>query len=91
MSVYWCLGAFVSCFETLSLNLFINIQYNTASVLGILELYAISMQCVRAVIGNMVCINNVVAFSEAIGTSGKEEKLIKSNAISMAIYALLTS
>ncbi len=85
------LGAFVSGSATVSMNLFTNLQYDTASVLGIPVVYAVSMQCVGAAIGNMVCINNAVAASATIGTSGKEGKLIKINAIPMAIYALLTA
>lgn len=85
------LGAFVSGSATVSMNLFTNLQYDTASVLGISVVYAVSMQCVGAAIGDMVCINNAVAASATIGTSGKEGKLIKINAIPMAIYALLTA
>ena len=50
----------------------------------------VSMQCVGAAIGNMVCINNAVAASATIGTSGREGKLIKMNAIPMVIYSLGT-
>jgi len=84
------LGAFVSGSATVSMNLFSNLQYNTATVLGLPTVYVLSMQCVGAAVGNMVCINNAVAASATIGVSGREGKLIKTNAIPMVIYTLIT-
>ncbi len=85
------LGAFVSGSATVSMNLFTNLQYNTALVLELPAVYAISMQCVGGAVGNMVCINNAVAASATIGITGKEGKLIKTNAIPMVIYTLCTA
>ncbi len=85
------LGAFVSGSATVSMNLFSNLQFNTATVLDLPTVFVISMQCVGAAIGNMVCINNAVAASATIGTTGKEGKLIKLNAIPMLIYSLGTA
>ncbi|MEE0946668.1 MAG: L-lactate permease [Acutalibacteraceae bacterium] len=84
------LGAFVSGSATVSMNLFTNLQYNTALVLDLPAVYIISMQCVGAAVGNMVCINNAVAASATIGITGKEGKLIKTNIIPMLIYAVVT-
>ncbi len=84
------LGAFVSGSATVSMNLFSNLQYNTATVLELPTVYILSMQCVGGAIGNMVCINNAVAASATIGVTGREGKLIKINAIPMVIYALIT-
>ncbi len=85
------LGAFVSGSATVSMNLFSNLQFNTATVLDLPTVFVISMQCVGAAVGNMVCINNAVAASATIGTTGKEGKLIKINAIPMLIYSLGTA
>lgn len=84
------LGAFVSGSATVSMNLFTNLQFNTANVLDLPAVMIVSMQCVGAAIGNMVCINNSVAASATIGTTGREGKLIKLNAIPMVIYSLGT-
>ena len=84
------LGAFVSGSATVSMNLFSNLQYNAATMLGLPTVYVLSMQCVGGAIGNMVCINNAVAASATIGVAGKEGKLIKTNVIPMVIYALIT-
>ena len=85
------LGAFVSGSATISMNLFSNLQYDTAYALGLPTVFIMAMQCVGAAIGNMVCINNAVAASATIGTVGKEGKLIKINAIPMLIYSLVTA
>ncbi len=84
------LGAFVSGSATVSMNLFSNLQYNTAAVLNLPPVFILSMQCVGAAVGNMVCINNAVAASATIGTTGREGKLIKTNVIPMLIYTLIT-
>ncbi len=85
------LGAFVSGSATVSMNLFTNLQYDTALVLELPAVYIIAMQCVGGAVGNMVCINNAVAASATIGIMGKEGKLIKINAIPMVIYTLITA
>ena len=84
------LGAFVSGSATVSMNLFTNLQFNTATVLDIPTVFIVSMQCVGGAVGNMGCINNAVAASATIGTTGREGKLIKINAIPMVIYTLVT-
>ncbi len=84
------LGAFVSGSATVSMNLFSNLQYNTATVLELPTVFILAMQCVGAAVGNMVCINNAVAASATIGVTGREGKLIKINAIPMVIYTLIT-
>lgn len=84
------LGSFVSGSATVSMNLFTNLQYNTASVLDLPTVFVVSMQCVGGAVGDMVCINNAVAASATIGTIGREGKLIKTNAIPMVIYTLVT-
>ena len=84
------LGAFVSGSATVSMTLFANLQFDTATALDLPAVLIVSMQCVGGAIGNMVCINNAVAASATIGTSGREGKLIKMNAIPMVIYSLGT-
>lgn len=84
------LGAFVSGSATVSMTLFVNLQFDTATALDLPAVLIVSMQCVGAAIGNMVCINNAVAASATIGTSGREGKLIKMNAIPVVIYSLGT-
>jgi len=82
------LGAFVSGSATVSMSLFTNLQFDTATAIGIPAVFAVAMQCVGGAVGNMICINNAVAACATIGTAGKEGKLIKLNAIPMVIYTL---
>ena len=84
------LGAFVSGSATVSMTLFANLQFETATALDLPAVLIISTQCVGAAIGNMVCINNAVAACATIGTTGREGKLIKTNALPMVIYTLVT-
>ena len=82
------LGAFVSGSATVSMSLFTNLQFDTATAIGIPAVFAVAMQCVGGAVGNMVCINNAVDACATVGTAGKEGKLIKLNAIPMVIYTL---
>ena len=84
------LGAFVSGSATVSMTLFTNLQFETATALDLPAVLIVAMQCVGGAVGNMVCINNAVAACATIGTTGREGKLIKINAIPMVIYTLGT-
>ena len=84
------LGAFVSGSATVSMTLFTNLQFETATALDLPAVMIIAMQCVGGAVGNMVCINNAVAACATIGTTGREGKLIKTNALPMVIYTLVT-
>ncbi|MBR2848539.1 MAG: L-lactate permease [Clostridia bacterium] len=84
------LGAFVSGSATVSMNLFSTLQFNTATVLGLPTVFILSTQCVGAAVGNMICINNAVAASATIGTTGREGKLIKINIIPVLLYVSIT-
>ena len=84
------LGSFVSGSNTVSNTLFTNLQYETATAVGIgvPGVFAVAMQTIGGAIGNITCINNAVAASATLGISGKEGKLIKVNFPAMLIYAL---
>jgi len=84
------LGSFVSGSATVSMTLFTNLQFETATALDLPAVLIVAMQCVGGAVGNMVCINNAVAACATIGTTGREGKLIKINIIPMVIYTLVT-
>jgi lactate permease len=83
------LGAFMSGSNTVSNILFSSLQFETAVILGLSPVIITSLQVVGGGIGNMVCINNVVAVSATVGISGEEGRIIRRNSLPMAIYALL--
>lgn len=82
------LGAFMSGSNTVSNILFSSLQFQTASLLGMPEVFIVALQVVGGAIGNMVCINNVVAVCATVGVIGMEGQLIKRNAIPMVIYSV---
>lgn len=80
------LGAFVSGSNTVSDTLFTNLQYQTAANLELSTVMVVAMQIIGGAIGNMVCVNNVVAVCATVGTHGKEGKIIRTNLLPMLIY-----
>ncbi len=82
------LGAFISGSNTVSNILFTNLQYGIASNLGLSTVIVVALQTVGGAIGNIICINNVVAACATVGAVGKEGKIIKTNFIPMLIYTL---
>ena len=84
------LGAFISGSATVSTTLFAALQYETATILALPQLLIIAMQVAGGAMGNMTCVNNIVAACTTCGTIGAEGRLIRSNCIPMLIYCALT-
>lgn len=80
------LGSFISGSNAVSNLLFTNLQFETASTLGISEIITVASQVVGGAIGNIICINNIVAACATVGISGKEGKIIKINIIPTLVY-----
>ncbi len=80
------LGAFVSGSNTVSNLLFTNLQYQTAVNLEMNPLMIVALQIIGGAVGNMTCVNNVVAACATVGTPGKEGKIIRTNLLPMVIY-----
>ena len=85
------LGAFVAGSNTVSNVLFSSLQYNTAYLLGLNTLAITALQSVGGAIGNMTCVNNVVAVCTTTGATGNEGKMILSNLIPTVIYCAIAS
>ena len=83
------LGSFISGSNTVAVTLFCNLQEQAASNLGLSTALMVAANTVGGSIGNMVCVNNVVAACATAGTAGKEGKIIRINAIPMVIYCLI--
>ena len=80
------LGAFVSGSCTVSCVMFGSLQFNTAMFIGINPVYTCALQCAGGALGNMVCINNVVAVTATTGATGHEGKIIVTNCLPMVVY-----
>ncbi|MCK5764190.1 MAG: L-lactate permease, partial [Clostridiales bacterium] len=85
------LGAFMSGSNTVSNILFSSLQFETATILHLPQVLIVALQVIGGGIGNMVCINNVVAVAATVGVVGMEGKLIRRNAIPMVIYSFLVA
>lgn len=82
------LGAFMSGSNTVSNILFSSLQFETAGILQLPRDIIVALQVTGGGIGNMVCVNNVVAVCATLGITGVEGSLIRRNALPMFIYAL---
>ncbi len=82
------LGAFMSGSNTVSNILFSSLQFETAVLLKLPEILIVTLQVVGGGIGNMICINNIVAVSATVGVVGMEGRIIRKNIIPVIIYGL---
>lgn len=85
------LGAFISGSNTVSNVLFASFQFETARILAMPEVLIVSLQIIGGAVGNMICVNNVVAVCATVGTIGVEGKIIRRNAIPCIIYGILVA
>lgn len=83
------LGAFISGSNTVAVTLFANLQAQAATNLGLNTAIIVAANTIGGSIGNMICVNNVVAACATAGTTSKEGKIIRINAIPAAIYTLI--
>ncbi|NLW20087.1 MAG: L-lactate permease [Clostridiales bacterium] len=82
------LGAFMSGSNTVSNNLFTGLQFEAANILNMPEVLIVALQVIGGAIGNMICVNNVVAVSATVAITGKEGKLIRTNMRPMILYSI---
>lgn len=83
------LGAFISGSNTVTNTLFSSLQFETATQLLLPQVIIVALQNIGGAIGNMTCINNIVAACATCGTVGREGLLIKRDALPMVIYSVL--
>ena len=83
------LGSFISGSNTVAVTLFANLQEQAATNLGLNTAIIVAANTIGGSIGNMICVNNVVAACATAGTAGKEGKIIRINAIPCAIYTVI--
>ncbi len=80
------LGAFISGSNTVAVTLFANLQEQAANNLELNTAIIVAANTIGGSIGNMICVNNVVAACATAGTAGREGRIIRINAIPAAIY-----
>lgn len=85
------LGSFFSGSATVSNLTFGGIQLGIAEKVGLPVSLVLALQSAGASMGNMVCINNIIAVSTILGVSNKEGFIIKRTIIPLFAYGLVAA
>ncbi len=83
------LGSFFSGSATISNLTFAGIQFSIAKQLSMDVTTVLALQSVGAALGNMVCINNIVAVSSILGLSNRDGDILKRTSVVMLLYGLI--
>ncbi|WP_375748447.1 L-lactate permease [Vibrio sp. HN007] len=85
------LGAFFSGSATVSNLTFGAIQQTIALNVGLQQTTILGLQSVGGAMGNMVCINNIIAVSTILGIANQEGYIIKRTVIPMIAFGLVAA
>ena len=85
------LGSFFSGSCTVSNLTFGGIQASIATSVGLDEGLILAMQSVGGSMGNMVCINNIVAVCMILGIYNQEGAIIKKTVVPMIVYGVIAA
>lgn len=96
---YWTLfasylgavGAFFSGSNTVSNLTFGSVQLSTAELTGLSASLVLALQSVGGAMGNMVCINNIVAVSSVLNINNQEGVIIKKTVVPMTVYGIIAA
>ena len=83
------IGAFFSGSNTVSNLIFAGIQQSIAESANLNVTTILAMQSVGGAMGNMVCINNIVAVCSILGILNKEGYIIQRTALPMLLYGVI--
>jgi lactate permease len=83
------LGAFFSGSATVSNLTFGGIQDSISKSVGLDQTLVLSLQSVGAAMGNMVCINNIIAVCSILGIYNQEGFILKRTVIPMVAYGII--
>lgn len=84
-------GAFFSGSNTVSNLTFGSVQLSTAMETGLSVSLILAAQSVGGAMGNMVCINNIVAVCSVLNINNKEGEIIKRTVMPMFVYGVITA
>ncbi|QIW16662.1 lactate permease [Pasteurellaceae bacterium RH1A] len=90
-SLLGAIGAFFSGSNTVSNLTFGAVQYSAATATGLSVTLILALQSVGGAMGNMVCINNIIAVSTVLGIENKEGEIIKKTIVPMTVYAIIAA
>ncbi|MFY0668997.1 MAG: L-lactate permease [Alteromonas stellipolaris] len=83
------LGSFFSGSATISNLTFAGIQTTIAEQLSLPLTTILALQSVGAAMGNMVCINNIVAVTAILGLQNRDGDILKSTSLILAVFAIV--
>ena len=81
----------VSGSNTVSNLTFGSVQLSTAETTGLSVTLILALQSVGGAMGNMVCINNIVAVSSVLNIQNKEGTIIKTTIVPMVVYGIIAA
>ena len=84
-------GAFFSGSNTVSNLTFGSVQLSTAETTGLSVALILALQSVGGAMGNMVCINNIVAVSSVLNIQNQEGTIIKTTIVPMVVYGIIAA
>ncbi|MFD0965539.1 lactate permease LctP family transporter [Seminibacterium arietis] len=84
-------GAFFSGSNTVSNLTFGSVQVSTAEITGLSATLVLALQSVGGAMGNMVCINNIVAVSSVLNIQNQEGTIIKRTVVPMIVYGVIAA
>lgn len=85
------IGAFFSGSNTVSNLTFGGVQLATAQSVGLSATLILALQSVGGAMGNMVCLNNIVAVCTVTGIEKEEGNIIKQTAVPMFVYGIIAA
>ncbi len=83
------IGAFFSGSNTVSNLTFGGIQFSIAETTGLSIPLILGLQSVGGAMGNMVCLNNIIAVCTVLNISNAEGKVIRKTVVPMLIYGII--
>ncbi|WP_373778379.1 L-lactate permease [Glaesserella sp.] len=84
-------GAFFSGSNTVSNLTFGSVQLSTAQATGLSASLILALQSAGGAMGNMVCINNIVAVNSVLNIQNKEGEIMKKTVVPMMIYGIIAA
>ncbi|HFI0977915.1 TPA: L-lactate permease [Streptococcus suis] len=85
------IGAFFSGSATISNLIFGGVQQSIATQTGLNMTSILAMQSVGGAMGNMTCVNNIIAASSVSGVRRKEGYIMQKTAVPMFIYGIIAA
>lgn len=85
------IGAFFSGSNTVSNLTFGGIQYSIAQVTGLSVPLILALQSVGGAMGNMVCLNNIIAVCSVTNVNNQEGSILRKTVVPMFIYGIIAA